>query len=166
MLTKSCTVLQSASSQEMTTLLCISTIFTGTTQRRIWELCELWYLINVLNIFSKSWFVYFSEIENRHSWKELKIIRTSKFDRLKNWVCTWLLSSGQEFDEKFLDSKHVLKVYFKPSRKNRKNLLLPLSSELLWLKILHLYLAFHVRTNVRQMRLLENVKRQIPYFLI
>ena len=32
-----------------------------------------------------------------------------------------MLSSGQEFDEKFLDSKHVLKVYFKPSRK--KNIL-------------------------------------------
>ena len=28
-----------------------------------------------------------------------------------------MLNSGQEFDEKFLDSKHVLKVYFKPSRK-------------------------------------------------
>ena len=30
-----------------------------------------------------------------------------------------MLSSGQEFDEKFLDSKHVLKVSFKPSRKKK-----------------------------------------------
>ena len=46
----------------------------------------------------------------------------TKFDRLKNWVHTWLLNSVQEFDEKFLDSKHIFKVYFKPG----------------WLKILHL----------------------------
>ena len=32
-------------------------------------------------------------------------------------MSTWLLSSGQDFGKKFLDSKHVLKVYFKPSRK-------------------------------------------------
>ena len=37
-----------------------------------------------------------------------------------------MLSSGQEFDEKFLDSKHVLKVDFKPSRKNQDNLFSPL----------------------------------------
>ena len=53
-----------------------------------------------------------------HFWK----LGITKFDRLKNWVHTWLLSSGQEFDEKFLDSKHIFKVYFKPG----------------WLKILHL----------------------------
>ena len=41
-----------------------------------------------------------------------------KFDMLKNWVCTWLPSSGQDFGKNFLDSKHVLKVYFKPSMKN------------------------------------------------
>jgi hypothetical protein len=41
-----------------------------------------------------------------------------------------LLSSEQEFDEKFLDSKHVLKVYFKPSRKNQNFGFLPLSSKL------------------------------------
>ena len=40
----------------------------------------------------------------------------SKFDSEK--LSTWLLSSGQEFDKRFLDSKHVLKMYFKPSRKN------------------------------------------------
>jgi hypothetical protein len=41
-----------------------------------------------------------------------------------------LLSSGQEFDEKFLNSKHVLKVYFKPSRKNPDFGFLPLPSNL------------------------------------
>jgi hypothetical protein len=41
-----------------------------------------------------------------------------------------LLSLGQEFDEKFLDSKHVLKVYFKPSRENQDFGFLPLPSKL------------------------------------
>ena len=41
-----------------------------------------------------------------------------------------MFSSGQEFDEKFLDSKHVLKVYFKPSRKNQDFGFLPLPSKL------------------------------------
>jgi hypothetical protein len=45
-----------------------------------------------------------------------------------------LLSSGQEFDEKFLDSKHVLKAYFKPSRKNPDFGFLPLPSMLVRLK--------------------------------
>jgi hypothetical protein len=45
-----------------------------------------------------------------------------------------LLSSGQEFDKKFLDSKHVLKVYFKPSRKNPDFGFLPLPSKLVRLK--------------------------------
>ena len=31
-----------------------------------------------------------------------------------------MLSSEQDFGKKFLDSKHVLKVYLKPSRKNQK----------------------------------------------
>ena len=31
---------------------------------------------------------------------------------------TWFLSSGQDFDKNFLESKHVLKVYFKPSKKS------------------------------------------------
>ena len=44
-----------------------------------------------------------------------------KFSTGLEKLSTWLLSSGQEFDEMFLDSKHVLKVYFKPSRK--KNIL-------------------------------------------
>ena len=47
-----------------------------------------------------------------------------------------MLSSGQNFGKKFLDSKHVLKVYFKPSRKNQIFLFEPLSSVLVWLKIL------------------------------
>jgi hypothetical protein len=41
-----------------------------------------------------------------------------------------LLSSGQDFGKKFLDSKHVLKVYLKPSRKIQFFLFLPLSSVL------------------------------------
>ena len=51
-----------------------------------------------------------------------------------------MLSSGQDFGKNFLDSKHVLKVYFKPSRKNPDFyfLFLPLSSELVWLKTRHL----------------------------
>ena len=54
------------------------------------------------------------------SWKncaadELKT--TTKFDRL---------SSGQDFEKNFLDSKHVLKVCFKPSRKNQDFWFLPL----------------------------------------
>ena len=47
-------------------------------------------------------------------------------------------SSGQEFDEKFLDSKHVFKVNFKPSRKNKDFVFLPVSILPGWLKILHL----------------------------
>ena len=49
-----------------------------------------------------------------------------------------MLSSGQDFGKNFLDSKHVLKLYFKPSRKNPYFLFLSLPSEPLWLKICHL----------------------------
>ena len=49
-----------------------------------------------------------------------------------------MLSSGQEFDEKFLDSKHDLKVYFKPSRKKKYFEFLPLPILPVWLKFLHL----------------------------
>jgi hypothetical protein len=45
-----------------------------------------------------------------------------------------LLSSGQDFDKNFLDLKHVLKVYFKPSWKNPDFGFLPLPSVLVWLK--------------------------------
>ena len=41
----------------------------------------------------------------------------SKFDRLNNWVPN---CSAQEFDEIFLGSKHVLKVTFKHSLKNKE----------------------------------------------
>ena len=61
---------------------------------------------------------------------------TNKFDRSKNWICTWFLSSGQDFDKNVLDSKHVLKVYFKPSRKDFVFLLDPILP--VWVKILHL----------------------------
>ena len=40
-----------------------------------------------------------------------------------------MLSSGKDFNKNFLDSKHVLKVYFKPSRKNQDFLFLPLQSK-------------------------------------
>ena len=53
-------------------------------------------------------------------------------------LSTWLLSSGQDFGKKFLDSKHVLKVYLKTSRKSQIFLFLPLSSVLVWLRIPHL----------------------------
>ena len=56
-------------------------------------------------------------------------------------LSTWLLSWGQEFDEKFLDSNHVLKVYFKPSRKNKDFVFLPVPILPGWLKILHLILG-------------------------
>ena len=49
-----------------------------------------------------------------------------------------MLSSAQEFDKKFLDSKHVLKVYFKPSRKKKYFSFLPLPILPVWLKFLHL----------------------------
>ena len=49
-----------------------------------------------------------------------------------------MLSSGKEFDEKFLDSKYVLKMYFKPSRKNENFVFLPDPILPVWLKILHL----------------------------
>ena len=61
-----------------------------------------------------------------------------KFDRLKDLAFTWLLSSGQEFDKMFLESKHILKVYFKPSRKNKDIVFLPVHILSAWLKILHL----------------------------
>ena len=46
-----------------------------------------------------------------------------------------ILSLGREFDKKFLDLKHVLKVYFKPSKKNPDFGFLSLSSKPIWLKI-------------------------------
>ena len=61
-------------------------------------------------------------------------LRIWPFEKLS----TWLLSSGQEFDEKFLDSKYVLKMYFKPSRKNENFVFLPDPILPVWLKILHL----------------------------
>ena len=62
---------------------------------------------------------------------------------------TWYLSSGQEFDENFLDSKHVFKVYFKPSRKNKDFVFLPDPILPGWLKILHLncYSHFQVKSS-------------------
>ena len=53
-------------------------------------------------------------------------------------VSTWLLSSGQDFSKNFLDLKHVLKVYFKPSWKNQEFLFLPLPSKPVSMKNDHL----------------------------
>jgi hypothetical protein len=61
-----------------------------------------------------------------------------------------LLSSGQEFDEKFLDSKHVLKVYFKPSRKNLDFGFLPLPSKLVRLKNPYLKEPSNLRTIITE----------------
>jgi hypothetical protein len=58
-----------------------------------------------------------------------------------------LLSSGQEFDEKILDSKHVLKVYFKPSRKKKYFVFLPLPILPVRLKILHLNIRYFFPLN-------------------
>ena len=81
---------------------------------------------------SKSWFVYFTKREC--------CTRTRNYSQI--WqaekLSTWLLSSGQDFSKKFLDSKHVLEVYLKPSRKNPKISFLPLCSKLVRLKILYL----------------------------
>ena len=76
------------------------------------------------------------------SWKGI-VAHELKTTYIQIWqaekLSTWLLSSGQDFSKTFLDSKHVLKVYFKPSRKNQDFLFLPLCSELVWLKILQFY---------------------------
>ena len=47
--------------------------------------------------------------------------------------------SGQDFDKNFLDSEHVLMVYFKPSRKNQDFWFLPLPSKLGFMKNDHFY---------------------------
>ena len=69
-----------------------------------------------------------------HFWNYYQMWQTKK-------LSTWLLSSGQDFGKNFLDSKHVLKVYFNPSRKNPDFLFLPFPSEPVWLKIR--YLSLH-----------------------
>ena len=60
-------------------------------------------------------------------WGKIKIERKTEY-----------LRAGQEFDEKLLDSKHVLKVIFNPSRKNKDFLFSPYPILVGWLKILHL----------------------------
>ena len=60
-----------------------------------------------------------------------------------------MLSSGQEFDEKVLDSKHVLKVIFKPSRKNKDLLFLPDPILAGWLKIVHLIHSKFKMSNIK-----------------
>jgi hypothetical protein len=58
-----------------------------------------------------------------------------------------LLSSGQEFDEKFLVSKHVLKVNFKARRKKKYFVFLPVPILPGQLKIRHLSLGEILKEN-------------------
>ena len=57
---------------------------------------------------------------------------TSKFDRLKNWAP----DCSTQIWWKVI--RHVLKVYFKPSRKNKDFVFLPVPTLPCWQKILHL----------------------------
>ena len=90
-------------------------------------------------------------MENDHSENEVKIIyhvQTWQLDvknlkwschlktankKAEKW-CTCYLSSWQEFDENFLDSKHL----FKSSRKNKDFVFLPVPILPVWVKIGHL----------------------------
>ena len=77
-----------------------------------------------------------SKLEHRmsRSWKQITwhVFETiNKFDRMKSWVPD---CSAQDFDKNVSDSKHVFKVYFKPSRKNLNFWFLSLSSKPVWLK--------------------------------
>ena len=56
---------------------------------------------------------------------------------------TWYLSSGQKFDQNFLDSKNILKVYFKPSRKDKDFVFLPVPILPVWVKIGYLNVSVH-----------------------
>jgi hypothetical protein len=71
-----------------------------------------------------------------------------------------LLSSGQEFDEKFLDSKHVLKVNFKPSRKQKYFVLLPVPILPGRLKILHLKQLLYPMSQIKKVILGLGLKCQ------
>ena len=61
-------------------------------------------------------------------------------------VSKLIFSSGQDFDKNFLESKHVLKVYFKPRRKNSDFGFLPLPAKPVSVKNCHLSLAFFITT--------------------
>ena len=72
---------------------------------------------SILEMALKSFIISKLDHQMSKSWKQIvahAFETTKKFDKLKNRVSTWLLSSGQDLGKKFLDSKHVLKVYFKP----------------------------------------------------
>ena len=57
--------------------------------------------------------------------------------------------TSREFNKKCLDSKHVFKVNFKPSRKNSDIGFLPLPSKPVWLKNDHLTQYFYFTTKLR-----------------
>ena len=88
-------------------------------------------------------------------WSKLVVCLTRK----NNW-------SGQDFDKNFLDSKHVLKVYFKLSRKNPDFGFLPLPSEPVWLKTPYLSAKLSIEsqlsTKQRSVNKLDYVLRQLP----
>ena len=102
--------------------------------------------------------VYFMQMEKGHSGNELKTIhyvQTWPPDvKNLNWSCwptfsnywqiwqaenwrTSYLSSGQDYDKNVLDSKHVLKVYFKLIRKYEYFVFLPDPILPVWVKTLH-----------------------------
>ena len=76
------------------------------------------------------------------------LVTTNKFGSLKSGICTWYFSSGKEFDENLLDSKHVLKVFFKPSRKKKDFVFLPVPILPVWLKIGHL-IGYQIKVSLR-----------------
>ena len=76
-----------------------------------------------------------------------------------------MLSSGQDFGKEFLDSKHVLKVYLKPSRKKQKKIFLPLCSLLVRLKIPYLIGIKNYRCFQRIYCLKTPVDKKNSFFL-
>ena len=78
------------------------------------------------------------KINSKETWSLICFSPLSDEFSSKHAQSIWLLSSGQDFGKKFLDSKHVLKVYFKPRRKNQKKIFLPLPSVPVWLNICYL----------------------------
>ena len=56
---------------------------------------------------------------------------TNKF----GWLKSGIPAQDKEFDENVLDSKHVLKGYFKPSMKNKDFVFLPVPIFPVWVKI-------------------------------
>ena len=58
-----------------------------------------------------------SKLDHKMS-KSWKGIAAHELETKARKLSIWLLSSGQDFGKNLIASKHVLMVYFKPSRKN------------------------------------------------